>query len=140
MKLNRRFLRFALVGGIATGIQYLILITLVSSGLMGPVLASTIGFVVSTLANYQLNRSYTFGSTAAHGHTLPRFAVVALSGLSINAVLIWLFLSFVSLHYIIAQILATGGTLVWNFSLNHVWTFATPPPSLVPQDRTEHVQ
>jgi putative flippase GtrA len=123
-----QFIRFAIVGAIATAIQYAILIALVHGALAGPVVASSFGFAVGALANYALNRSFTFRSSQAHAEALPKFAIVALLGLAVNASLIWLFHIPVGLHYLLAQVLATGGTLLLNFTLNRIWTFS--PPSL----------
>lgn len=129
-----QFLRFAVIGGIATAIQYVILIVLVQAGVAGAVAASSIGFVLSALANYALNRSFTFNSTKAHAEALPKFAMVAVLGLGINTGLIWLFHAFVGLHYLPAQVLATCGTLLWNFTLNRIWTFSA---SALPRHRRE---
>jgi putative flippase GtrA len=119
-----QFIRFAIVGGVATGIQYAILIALVQGALAGPVAASSVGFAVSAIINYALNRSITFRSSQAHAEALPKFAIVAVLGLAVNASLIWLFHIPVGLHYLLAQVLATGGTLLWNFTLNRIWTFS----------------
>ena len=118
-----QFIRFALIGGLATGMQYAILIFLVQAQIAGAVLASGIGFAISALANYALNRRFTFHSSRAHAEALPRFTAVAVAGLVINTSLIWLFHVPIALHYLAAQILATCGTLLWNFTLNRVWTF-----------------
>ena len=119
-----QFIRFAIVGGIATAIHYAILIVLVQSALADTVAASSVGFAASTLINYALNRSFTFRSSQAHAEALPKFAMVALLGLALNASLIWLFNISIGLHYLLAQVLATVGTLSVNFALNRIWTFS----------------
>ena len=121
-----QLIRFLLVGGFATALQYLILITLVQAGMAGPVVASSIGFTLSALANYALNKRFTFASPHRHRVALPRFAAVALSGLTINGAMVWLLADVAALHYVIAQIGATACTLAWNFALNRLWTFRAP--------------
>ena len=118
-----QFARFSAVGGIATGIQYAVLVLLVQTGIADAVSASSAGFVLSALANYALNRRFTFRSLQPHADALPRFVLVATAGLVINAALVWCFHVAVALHYLAAQVLATLGTLVWNFALNRAWTF-----------------
>src|SRR5438128_7750584 len=86
-----QFIRFAIVGGVATAIQYAILIALVQGALAGAVAASSVGFAVSGIVNYALNRSITFRSSQAHAEALPKFAIVAVLGLAVNASLLWLF-------------------------------------------------
>lgn len=119
-----QFVRFSLIGGVATALQYAILIALVETALADAVAASTIGFAISALVNYALNRSFTFRSSKSHAEALPKFGTVALLGLALNASLLWLFHVAAGLHYLPAQLLATGGTLSCTFTLNRSWTFS----------------
>lgn len=119
-----QFIHFTMVGSVATAIQYAILIALVRSELAGAVSASCAGFALGAAANYALNRRFTFRSSRPHVQTLPRFAIVALLGLAVNAGLMWLSHVPLGLHYLAAQVLATLGTLVWTFTLNRAWTFS----------------
>ena len=128
MSALQQLLSFSVIGGIATGIQYAILIVLVQARIADAVTASSIGFVSSACVNYALNRRYTFRSARPHGDALPRFAAVAGLGLALNAALVWAFHVALGLHYLAAQVLATGGTLAWNFVLNRVWTFPVSAP------------
>ena len=124
MTIHKQFIRFLLVGGIATALHYAILILLVQTGLARAVVASSIGFAASAVLNYSLNRHVTFRSSRPHAQAAPRFVLVACTGLGINAALLWLLHGPGSQHYLIAQVLATLGTIVWNFALNRLWTFA----------------
>ena len=125
MKIAEQFFRFLAVGGAATALHYLILVALVQLELAGPVAASSIGFTISAAFNYALNRLLTFKSDASHVSALPKFALVAGTGLILNGAIIWLLLATGMVHYLVAQVFATGVTLVWNFALNRLWTFRT---------------
>ena len=122
-RLLTRFAGFTGAGAVATSIQYLILILLVTFAGLSPPISSSIGFILSALLNYHLNHRYTFRSTAAHSHALPRFAAMALAGLAINAILMWLLTAQASIHYLAAQVVTTGSVLLWNFWLSDCWTF-----------------
>jgi putative flippase GtrA len=124
MSIGRQFVRFLMVGGACTAFHYLVLIGLVHLG-WAAVPASSLGFSLSAVLNYALNRRLTFRSDAAHRRAVPRFALVALSGLALNAALLGLLHDGLGWHYLLAQVFATVGTLVWNFTLNRVWTFST---------------
>ena len=124
MNILGQFIRFAGIGGISTALQYLILVLLVTLLDIHPVTASTTGYILSALLNYQLNRVYTFRSDAAHLHALPRFFAIALVGLLLNAAVLGFMVSVIQIHYIAGQIVATAVTLVWNFIANRTWTFA----------------
>ena len=122
-RFSAQFLRFLLVGLFSTGLQYAVLIILVHVGIENVVLASSIGFGLSAIANYTLNRKYTFQAAVAHTRAFPKFAMVAATGLVINACLMWIGHSIVGMHYLLAQFCSTLGTLFWNFILNRNWTF-----------------
>ena len=125
MRLAPQFFRFVIIGGLATAVQYVLLVVLVHAG-MHAVLASSIGFAISAVVNYLLNRRFTFGVEVKHARALPRFLLVALSGLACNGLLLALFVGPAGLHFVPAQLIATAGTLVWNFVLHRAWTFTHP--------------
>jgi putative flippase GtrA len=120
-----QFGRFLIVGGVATALQYAILITLTVSGGVQPLLASTIGFVASSAANYTLNRRFTFRSHVDYLGRLQRFAIIATGGLGLNAIVMAAAIDLVGMNYIASQIVASGVVLLWNFHANRQWTFST---------------
>ncbi len=124
MKLSRQFLVFVVVGGGCTAFHYFVLVVLVSISAASPALASAIGFSASAILNYAFNRHLTFRSNASHNRAFPKFVGVALSGLGLNTALIVLLNERLGWHYMLAQIVATGVTLVWNFTFHKIWTFS----------------
>lgn len=122
--LLEQMLRFAFVGGLATALHYLILITLVNGTGLNVSVASAIGYTLSTLFNYASNRRLTFRSQRSHRSALPRFLWLAGFGLAINTVTVWLLAERLGIHYLIAQVVATALTLCWNFFAARHWAFA----------------
>ncbi|WP_083200390.1 GtrA family protein [Thauera phenolivorans] len=125
LKLGSQAIRFLCVGGAATALHYLVMILVVQLQIARPVGASSVGFLVGAIFNYLANRHFTFRSTKRHREAFPRFALVATSGLAINASIVWLIHDLMSMHYLLGQVIATLGTLVWNYTLNRMWTFAS---------------
>lgn len=123
----RSLVTFAMVGGFATAVQYALMSLLIWLFDCPLVLASGIGFAISAVANYLLNARLTFRSNERHAKTLPRFIVTACLGLAINSILL-AFLASVGLHPAPAQILTTLGVLLWNYTINALWTFRKPTP------------
>jgi putative flippase GtrA len=121
-----RFIRYLAVGGIATAIQYVLLVFLVRAFGMAPTPASTIGFALSAVVNYLLNYSFTFRSDRPHGPAAAKFAVLAGSGLLINAIIMHVMVT-AGVRYLIAQVCATGVVLFWGFIGNTIWTFGVRP-------------
>jgi putative flippase GtrA len=120
----RKFSRFLLVGGLCTGLQYVLLIALVEGAALSPTLASTVGYLASSAVNYLLNYSFTFRSAAQHRHALPKFVLISSVGLILNAAITFAGTALLGVqHYLLAQVAATCITLLWNFFANHRWTF-----------------
>ncbi len=118
-----QFLYFAGVGAIGTLVQYVVLIGLAQITDISPVLTSAAGFVLGAFVNYILNYRYTFRSTKNHREAMTKFMAVALVGLILNTFIMAVATEYFTLHYLLAQILATGLVLIWNFSVNLLWTF-----------------
>lgn len=123
LPLVHKFSRFLLVGGLCTALQYALLILFVEALHMSPTPASTIGYVASSLVNYLLSYSFTFRSNADHRRALPRFILIALCGVALNAAVTYTGTAVLGLQYLLAQVIATAVTLVWNFVVNLRWTF-----------------
>jgi putative flippase GtrA len=111
------------VGVMATTVHYLVLVALVESGLAGPVAATAWGYLAGALAGYAANRRYTFASRVRHAVGLPRFLAVAGVGFVLNAALMAWMTAGLGIHYLVAQVTATGLVLLWNFAANRHWTF-----------------
>lgn len=119
-----QFARFALIGGIATLIQYAVLLALVQSVGFDPVWASAVGYALSAVFNYLMNYRYTFSSQARHGPATLKFAAIAGLGLVLNSLVMGGLISS-DVHFLIAQVVATVVVLFWNFFGARCWTFRT---------------
>jgi len=118
----QQIVRFLVVGGMATGIQFLLLALFVELGLLSEVVASGTAYFLSAIANYLANYHLTFASKRPHRETLPRFAITAALGLTINTLVFAL--AFLALpYYLVAQVIATGVTLMCNFLLHKFWIY-----------------
>jgi putative flippase GtrA len=118
-----QLLRYGFVGAVGTALQYAILVLLVQFGHAPAVAASTTGAVAGALVNYALNHRYTFASDRSHDHAAPRFAVVALGGIAVNAIVMAALLGVGGFHYLAAQVVATGVVFFLGFLVNRAWTF-----------------
>ena len=118
-----QFFRYAAAGAIGTAAQFAILAGLVQLARADAVAASTAGAIAGALVNYALNHRFTFASRREHRIALPRYCAVAGVGILLNAAVLAAMLAFVRLHYLAAQIVATGVVLVAGFVANRRWTF-----------------
>jgi len=118
-----QFLRYAGAGTIGTALHYAVLIALVQLARLDAVVASTAGAVAGALVNYVLNHRFTFASEKPHMRSLPRFALVAVGGVALNAAVMATVLYLAGPHYLLAQVAATGAVLAAGFLANRAWTF-----------------
>ncbi|RMG36947.1 MAG: GtrA family protein [Gammaproteobacteria bacterium] len=125
LALLKQFAAFAGTGAIATGIQYLLLILLKELGGLPPPWASAIGYAVAAFFNYLMKYHWVFASDRRHKEAAPRYALVSASGLTLNTALMYLFTEVLEMFYLLAQVITTALVLVWNFTINRYWTFAT---------------
>lgn len=127
----KRFALFLGIGGLSTLLQFLLLILFVESRFLPEVSASVAGYVLSSIFNYWANYHYTFNSRSNHKETIPKFVAAVAIGLSANTALfaafLFMFDQFLSPpwieHYIAAQFLATGITVVLNFCVHKFWIY-----------------
>jgi len=118
------FHRYVLVGGIATGFHYLILLGLVELGHVAPAIAAGTGAAIGALVAYAGNRRFTFSEcTQSHRIALPRFLLLAALGAVMNSAVVWTGSELVGWHYLASQIVATLFTLFVTYTFNRLWAF-----------------
>lgn len=122
----QQILRFLIIGGGATALQFLLLGVLVELKLLPEVFASATAYALSAIFNYLANYHLTFASRSRHRDTLPKFVLTATLGLGINTI-IFAAAFFAFGYYLLAQVIATAVTLVINFLLHKFWIYRRQP-------------
>jgi dolichol-phosphate mannosyltransferase len=134
----KRFIKFAIVGGIGAVLDVAVLTVLVFGLHMPDYLANIISVICAIISNFTWNTLWTFpesrGQNRLHKH-FAQFALVNIAGLGINEVVFVLtdkFLFeplFVQFHInpalgiYPAKLFAIGIVLFWNFGINRIWTY-----------------
>ena len=87
-------------------------------------LSNSLGFVLAATNNYIWNRLWTFQSTSAE---IPveysKFLIIAIIGLGINNLVIYLLHDKFKLNFYLAKLFAIGVVTLWNFIMNYLFTF-----------------
>jgi putative flippase GtrA len=123
MSRSWQFTSFLGVGVVATAAHYIVMALLASGLGISGVIAASAGCIVGALVSYMLNYRITFKSTQPHSQTLFRFLCVALLGLAVNTQIVIAAIGWLELHYLPAQMLATGVVFLLNFTLSKIWAF-----------------
>ncbi len=118
----RHFLRYTAVGAVATALHYALLVWCVEGFGWPAWLASGFGAGVGAQLAYVGNRWFTFAHRGDLRASWPRFQATALVGAALGMAVVALGVR-VGLHYVLAQALATGLSLVLTFAVNRLWTF-----------------
>lgn len=125
-KLIEQILKFGVVGFIAFGIDYGLLMLLSQVIGMDPVLSAAISFIVSLTFNYLASMRFVF----THRDDMSRtrefviFLVLSAVGLGINELIMWvgvLLLGTGALAVTAVKVFATAVVMVWNFVSRKKW-------------------
>lgn len=104
--------------------HYVVLIALVEGFSVIPAVAAASGASCGALIAYAGNRRFTFSNSSSHARTFPRFIFVAALGALLNGAVVWVGVSLMGWHYLMAQLVATLLALLITYGLNRSWTFA----------------
>ena len=134
--LFRQFSSFVVVGFIATGVHYALLIGLVEIAGISAVAAALIGYGAGGTVSYGLNRRHTFRTKLPHEAAVSRFTLVAAVGFGLTYVFMSLFIHAAGIPYLLAQMATTAIVMLWSFTAHRLWTFPAdrdagglPPPN-----------
>lgn len=116
------WLRYAAVGGVATAVHYALLWVAVERWHWAPPLAAGAGAALGAQVAFVGNRVFTFGH---RGPWLPawwRFQLTAALG-GITSMAVVALGTALGVHYLAAQVLATGLAMGLTYAVNRRWTF-----------------
>lgn len=117
--------RYLLVGAAATALQFIILQLAVLIG-EKPLIGSILGYALSAILNYYVNRKWTFGYSGSHAVAIAKFTIIAGLGLLANTIVFYY--TVMHMHYILAQIFSTISAIAINYTGNAYWTFTRSAP------------
>jgi putative flippase GtrA len=117
--------RHQLSSFVATTIDYLIMILVVTATTLGPVSGTIVGATSGAITNFSLNRYFTFKVThrGAHGQVF-KYVVVSGGSCFWNALGVHLLANGLGVQFILARFIV--GTLVgflWNFPMHRHFVF-----------------
>jgi putative flippase GtrA len=127
----RQFVKFCFVGASGVVVNLVvfnltILLWRLASGSTPTVaeyLGNLLGFVVSVLTNYYLNRRWTFRSSGAVSTELPKFFTVSIVAYLVNLGVFTIARHGLHLDDNVSQLIAIACVMPINFILNKLWSF-----------------
>jgi putative flippase GtrA len=115
---------YGLVGLLGTAIHFSTLVLLVEIFGLGPTFSSSIGFILTVIISFFLNKNYTFKVPGESSSTmLFKYILVSWSGFILNSLIMYLTVQVMSVNYMIGQAVVIVVLPITNFLLNNYWTF-----------------
>ena len=120
-----QFFRYLFVGGIATVVDWGVLLALTELVGIHEMISAAFGFVAGLATNYLLSKLLVFRANEANARGVLEFlgyALIGLMGLGITELLLWIGARF-SLHYMVLKAIATAVVLAWNYLARRFWLY-----------------
>lgn len=126
-----QFAAYVIVGGICFSIDITGFVIFLYLGL-GILSASAISFATATIANYLLCCIFVFQSGRfSRSEELLRLFAIAIIGLSLNSVMVWLLAEVLGFNPVLAKILAVFPVLAWNYLGRRSMVFGGAPSTIM---------
>ncbi len=120
-----KFLKFGVVGFTGLFVDFGITYLTKEKLRIPKFVANGIGFSAAATSNYFLNRVWTFQSTNPEMMVeFTEFFIIAMVGLAINTLILWLLVEYTRLNFYVAKVFAIGFVTIWNFLANAFITFS----------------
>lgn len=121
---------YLLVGIIATGVDWALFSILVFAVDLHYLLAGTVSFVVATFAGYLSGLRLVFRS-GRHSRwvEIAYVYLASLIGMAMHVGALVALVEWLHLHVLLAKIVATAVTFVWNFAARYFWIFERDAPN-----------
>jgi putative flippase GtrA len=115
--------RFGATGLMSVGV-YLCCLAPLTKALPGRLwLAGAVAYVLSMVANYVLQRNFTFRSTRRHHEAVSRYLVVHAVAIGINSGLLHVLTVSLKSSLWIAQGAAVVCVAIWSYTAQKLWVF-----------------
>ena len=119
-----KFLKFGLVGFSGLLLDFGVTYIAKEKLRWNKYIANSLGFLLASGSNYYLNRVWTFHSLDPEiGWQFSKFLFVAVVGLLLNNLIVYLLTDRARLNFYIAKFGAIVLVFFWNFSVNYIYTF-----------------
>lgn len=116
-KLMMQILKFGVVGGIATVIDYVIFFILHEILGINTIISNTCSFTVSVIYNYIASVKWVFDVDESKNEKTQfiLFIVFSIIGLGLNTIIVYVCTDIIKLYSMIGKVTATAVVMVFNF-------------------------
>ena len=125
-EMARQLGKFLIVGGTGVVVNNIALYLFVQWLLWPLLAASTLATALAIGNNFVLNDLWTFDRSHVSGplQRLMRFSLVSLSGVCITTITLWFLVTYLNIHYLVANMIGIAVASGSNFVANATWTWS----------------
>ena len=121
MNREGQLIRFALVGVLGVGVNSASLSLLYRLAHVALPVSSVISTELAIASNFLLDDRWTFTPRGRAWTRFAKFNLTALLGLVLTALTVWFLVDHLRVHYLLANVLAVGGSGALNYLLSTTW-------------------
>lgn len=121
--ITQQFLKFIVIGGVSTIINYIVFYALYEFGSINYVISSAAGFIIGVFVGYGFNKRWTFGVKERTKQYVYKYYVVYTISLLLGLGFLKLLVVVLGLVPQIANVLTIGLTTCTNFMGTKFWVF-----------------
>ena len=116
-KLIKQIIKFTIVGGIATVIDFICLYIFKEFLNLNIILSNTLSFTISVIYNYIASIKWVFDVNENKNNKIQfiLFIILSVIGLLINNVILYLLTDRLNIYYLISKVIATLFVMIFNF-------------------------
>ena len=116
-KLVNKIIRFSIVGGIATLIDFVCLYIFKEFLNFNVILANTLSFIISVTYNYIASITWVFDTNKNKNKKVQfvLFVIFSIVGLIINNIILYILTDKLNIYYLISKVVATMIVMIFNF-------------------------
>lgn len=119
-----QFIKYLIVGGTVTAIDFILLYIFVEFFSIWYMLAAAFSFIIALTVSFFLNKLWTFKNIDKKiSLQIVKFVIINLIGLGINLIVLYILVEFFFLWYLSAKVFATAVAVIWNFLGMRNWAF-----------------
>lgn len=125
-EIGLKFLKFCVVGSLGLGIDFGITFLSKERARWNKYVANSLGFISAASSNFFINKYWTFqDSDPDQLIQYSKFILIALIGLAINNLIIYMLINKRQMKFYTAKLVAVGVVVLWNFIANYNFTFTS---------------
>ena len=114
-KLLEQIIKFIIVGGIATIIDFIVFFLLHELLKVTTILSNILSFSVSVIYNYIASTKWVFNVKKELKNQFVIFLILSIVGLLINTIIVYITIDILNWNSLLCKILATTIVMIFNF-------------------------